>query len=159
MKSSIKIESFAIRDAMHPVIRVKISDDTSDLRDWTLRSFFQSLGHESNLLIVKYKDPIQDSTGHYAHIELLPVKDLLVDYFPDTKEAGIRVGNNTKELREFLDTKQFPELNKGLTYTNDGNNITVFGIQDMWRLATEYGRFLEKNGYPDPDAFEAPKCD
>ncbi len=144
MKSSIKIESFGMRNAMLPVIRVKLSEDTSDLRDWTLKSFFETLGGDSNLLHVKLAGSYSDHTGNFKNIELLPIRDLIVDYMPDMQEAGIHVGENTEDIRLFLDDQTQKEFvsGKSISYSNDGENITLFNLQNTWFLATSFGQYL-----------------
>lgn len=147
MKSSIKIELMPISGggSLEPVIKVKISSDTSDIRDYALQTFFQTQGYDSNILVVRRTGAGHDAIGDYSNLEIYPVKDLLVEVFPDSKECGIPIGDNEKHLRDFLDER------KNLSYTNNGQTITLFNIQNIWSLATEYGIFLQRNNIQEAD--------
>lgn len=81
MKSTIKIDFAGVDDSANqfrPVIRVELieSDDT---RDKLLKSFFDSLGYESNWLVVQFDPKRESSFPHRITISPLEPKE-----FPET---------------------------------------------------------------------------
>lgn len=73
MKSTIKIDFAGLdnNDSFQPVIRVHLQD-SDDVRDGLLKSFFQSLGGESNWLMVNFhNDTFGDET---QRITIYPVR-------------------------------------------------------------------------------------
>lgn len=134
MKSTIKVELIPLGAALEPVIKVKISKDNSDVRDYALKTFFESQGFESNILVVKRVGGYSGPEGGFEELDIYPVNNLLVDRFSETKEVGIRIASNTEDIREFLDAKK-------VMYTNDGENITVFKVQDLFKMGADFERF------------------
>lgn len=135
MKSQIKIELVPISGggSLEPIIKVKINADTSDIRDYAIKTFFDTQAYDSNVLVVRRVGGGAGVNGNYEDLEIYPVKNLLVDLFD--KEAGIPIADNTPELCTFLDAQ------KGISYTNDGKTIILFNIHNIWGLAVEYAKY------------------
>lgn len=134
MKSSIKIELVPIGKSLEPVIKVKIDYDTSDVRDYALKTFFDSQGYESNTLVVKRIGGFTSPDGSFKELEIYPVSNLLVERWPEGSLSGIRIATNSEEIRIFLDQQK-------VTYTNDGENITVFNVQELFKMGVDFERF------------------
>lgn len=101
MKSTIKVDFAGVDDAANqfrPVIRVNLveSDDT---RDKLLKSFFDSLGYESNWLVVQFDPKRESSFPHRITISPVEPKEL--------KETGNliyeRLQEKLKPLSEIIE--------------------------------------------------------
>ena len=74
MTSTIKVDYEDYRlpngQALSPVIKISLDKSSDDVRDKLLRTFFESLGHASNWLLVKFEG--EDKYGR-SLITLSPV--------------------------------------------------------------------------------------
>lgn len=76
MKSSIKIDFISKGTALEPIISIKL-EDSDDVRDNLLKTFFQSLGGQSSWLSVSFDHYIVNpDTGARSYITLHPVTPL-----------------------------------------------------------------------------------
>jgi len=76
MKSTIRVD-FAGQDnadGFQPVIRINLQD-SEDVRDGLLKSFFQALGGESNWLTVNFHQDTIDGLQQPKRITIYPVKE------------------------------------------------------------------------------------
>lgn len=75
MKSTIKVDFAGLdsSEGFQPVIRVNLQD-SEDVRDGLLKSFFQSLGGESNWLCVNFHQDTIDGIPQPQRITIYPVK-------------------------------------------------------------------------------------
>lgn len=140
MKSSIKIELVPVSGggSLEPVIKVKISSDTSDIRDYSLKTFFDSQGYDSNALIVR-RMGVSDGGG-ISDLEIYPLSNTLLDYLPDHREGGINIGENTEELRFFLE--KLPHI----SWSTDGENIVIYDVNNAFTFGALYGQHLQRLG-------------
>lgn len=77
MKSTIKVDFRSLEDKINgfePVIKV-VLEDSEDVRDSLLKSFFQSLGGDSSWLRVNYENRVSiDENDKKTYVTLSPVK-------------------------------------------------------------------------------------
>lgn len=96
MKSSIRVDFKGLdgigQQAFEPVIRV-ILEDSDDVRDGLLKSFFQALGGQSSWLRVKFEGRLVGPDDKETHITILPVAWNQLD--EELKVIEERIANRT----------------------------------------------------------------
>jgi len=158
MKSSIKVHLRPIENGvgLQPVIAVKlisiVNGEDEDQRDYTLKAFFEQLGHTSKWLEVKFDHHISsgENLGSVSgedkkFITILPIAPSRLPRMVEEAKnmmdfQGYNVHNNSHGFYAFLDKEK-------IAYKANGHfTLIMDSAIDLFNLGVQYAEYKQK--YP-----------